>query len=98
MEHQLSIFCCGVGEIGNFCRMNKTNAENDAQLKEREAQIRGGYKGVILCTTVDYQKRAISMLKRNGYEIIREFVNPNTNNAVKIWLKDLTKEKPLEEV
>jgi hypothetical protein len=83
--------CCGVAEIGTFYSPAKKNSDNDQRLRELEGEITAKYKGVVICTTNSFQKRTALCLARNGYKVILDFINPNTGNPVKIWLKDLTK-------
>jgi hypothetical protein len=91
MEQSRLDYCCGVGEIGGFYGMNRNDADNDARLKELEGLVKARNMGAAICTTNGGQPRAASLLERNGYKVVLGFINPNSGNAVKIWLKDLTK-------
>jgi hypothetical protein len=98
MDKQRFKWCCGTVEIGGFYEMNKNDAANEQRLKELEEQIIASLSGAVICTTNGEQPRSAKVLEKNDYKTILEFVNPNSGNTVKIWLKDLTKDIPVKEV
>ena len=78
--------CCGIACIYGMGHEDLTAA----RLNETENNAMRERKGYALCTVAEIQEpHAFPILQKAGYSIITRFINPNTQNYVSLWMKEL---------
>lgn len=83
-------FCCGIAVLGNFNGGYKV-IDTRKPLEEQARRVHG----VLLATTVKWQREAIAELKAQGFQPLIQFWNDvhaddedPKGNLVTLWVKD----------
>lgn len=79
--------CCGLEEIDDV------SYASQEQLRDAIRRAREHKAGRVFATTASGEGEA--NLKAVGFREIDKFVNPNTGNTVKIWLRSTLPPKPV---
>lgn len=92
------VFCCGVDSVGEFRvrgtmdSWNKVTPAVAKVLKENLKYACGG-KGIVLATTVISTSGNLIniILPKLGFKRLKDFVNDNSGNRVRLWIADYKK-------